>query len=71
MKSIKNTDIESTDWREKLENHLKNEDFFHVDSFPYVILNIKKYYLDIRTLLNCLKIETNYEVSTTRFNILT
>ena len=36
MNSIKNTDIESV----KLENHLKNEDFFNVAEFPTAILTI-------------------------------
>ena len=40
MKSITNTDIESPEWKLKLENHLKNYDFFAVDSFPNAILNI-------------------------------
>jgi len=40
MKSIQNTDIESPKWKLKLENHLKNNDFFAVDSFPQAILNI-------------------------------
>lgn len=38
--SITNTDIESPEWKQKLEDHLKTEDFFHVDSFPYAILEI-------------------------------
>ena len=41
MTSISNTDIESPEWRLKLENHLKDNDFFAVDSFPYAILEIK------------------------------
>ena len=41
MTSISNTDIESPEWRQKLENHLKAEDFFYVDSFPRAILEIK------------------------------
>ena len=40
MTSIQNTDIESPEWKQKLEDHLKTEDFFHVDSFPYAILEI-------------------------------
>ncbi len=40
MNSITNTDIESPEWKLKLENHLKNEDFFAVDSFPQVTLEI-------------------------------
>jgi len=42
MTSIKNTDIESPEWKQKLEGHLKAEDFFHTDSFPYAILEIKR-----------------------------
>ena len=42
MNSIENTDIESPEWKQKLDNHLKDEDFFHTDSFPYAILDIKK-----------------------------
>ena len=41
MASITNTDIESPEWKLKLENHLKNDDFFYVDSFPQAILEIK------------------------------
>ena len=42
MTSIENTDIESPEYRIKLENHLKSSDFFNVDSFPQAILEIKK-----------------------------
>ena len=42
MTSIMNTDLESPDLKLKLENHLKSEDFFNVDSFPHAILEIKK-----------------------------
>ena len=41
MTSITNTDIESPEWKQKLENHLKSEDFFHADTFPHAILEIK------------------------------
>ena len=41
MASISNTDIESPEWKQKLEEHLKSEDFFHTDSFPHAILEIK------------------------------
>ena len=34
MNSIINTDIESPEWKLKLENHLKNEDFFDVEEHP-------------------------------------
>ena len=42
MTSIQNTDIESLEWKQKLENHLRAEDFFHTDSFPNAILEIKR-----------------------------
>jgi len=41
MISINNTDIESPEWKEKLERHLMAKDFFSVDSFPNAILEIK------------------------------
>ena len=41
MASISNTDIESPEWKQKLEDHLKSADFFHTDSFPHAILEIK------------------------------
>ena len=41
MASISNTDIESPEWKQKLEDHLESEDFFHTDSFPHAILEIK------------------------------
>lgn len=34
MNSIQNSDVESDEYRAKLEGHLKSPDFFHVDSFP-------------------------------------
>ena len=40
MSSITNTDIESPEWKLKLENHLKNKDFFAVDSFSQATLKI-------------------------------
>jgi len=43
MTSISNTDIESPEWKLKLEDHLKSEDFFNVDSFPHAILEIKEH----------------------------
>ncbi len=42
MHSIANRDIESAEWRLKFESHLKNEDFFYVDSFPTSHLNFSK-----------------------------
>ena len=44
MTSIQNTDIESPEWKQKLEDHLKAEDFFHTDSFPHAILEIKNHH---------------------------
>ena len=43
MTSIQNTDIESLEWKEKLEKHLMAEDFFFADSFPNAILEIKNH----------------------------
>ena len=40
MASITNTDIEYPGWKQNLEDHLKSEDFFHVDSFTYAVLEI-------------------------------
>lgn len=45
MKSISNTDLEDASYRQKLENHLKSEDFFSVDKYPeskFVITSIEK-----------------------------
>ena len=44
MTSINNTDIESPEWKKKLENHLMAEDFFFADSFPHTILEIKNHH---------------------------
>ena len=41
MTSIQNTDIESREWKEKLEKHLMAEDFFFANSFPHANLEIK------------------------------
>jgi polyisoprenoid-binding protein YceI len=41
MTSIKNTDLDAGS-KEKLEGHLKSQDFFNVAEFPTAILNIKK-----------------------------
>ena len=43
MTSIQNTDIESPEWKEKLEKHLMAEDFFFADSFPHAVLEIKNH----------------------------
>jgi len=47
MTSINNTDIESPEWREKLEKHLMTKDFFFVDSFPNAILEIKNHHQSV------------------------
>ena len=40
MNTITNTDIESEKYREKLNNHLKDEDFFNVKEFEYATIKI-------------------------------
>ena len=47
MTSINNTDIESPEWKKKLEDHLMAEDFFFVDSFPHANLEIKNHHQTI------------------------
>ena len=42
MPTIKVTDIESEEWNKKLEDHLKNEDFFNVVKFPVSSFTIKE-----------------------------
>ena len=42
MTSINNTDIESEEYREKLNGHLKNEDFFNVEDFPLATITITR-----------------------------
>jgi polyisoprenoid-binding protein YceI len=41
MLSIMNEDIESPQWRKKLEDHLKSADFFNVSTFPEGTFAIK------------------------------
>ncbi len=42
MKSIANTDLEDQEYKNKLEGHLKSDDFFGVEKFPKATLVIKK-----------------------------
>ena len=42
MITIRNKDITNEQYRGYLEEHLKSEDFFHVDSFPSAHLTIKE-----------------------------
>jgi polyisoprenoid-binding protein YceI len=42
MSSIKNNDIESDKWRNKLETHLKSDDFFNIETFPKSTFTIKE-----------------------------
>jgi polyisoprenoid-binding protein YceI len=42
MKSIKNLDVKSDEWRAKLEKHLKSDDFFMVKKFPITTFKILK-----------------------------
>lgn len=46
MNTIKCTDIESPTYATKLENHLKNNDFFAVDKYPESTLEITKVIFD-------------------------
>lgn len=43
MKTISNSDIEDADTRAKLVGHLKSDDFFSVEKFPYAEINIKQF----------------------------
>ena len=40
MNSISSTDMDTKDAREGLDNHLKNEDFFEVETYPTATLKI-------------------------------
>lgn len=40
LASIVNLDIKSSKWRNKLENHLRSEDFFSTDEFPTATFEI-------------------------------
>jgi len=40
MTSLLNQDLEDEKWNTKLVNHLKSEDFFHVEQFPTATLKI-------------------------------
>jgi len=40
MTSISNTDIESEEYRAKLDGHLKSKDFFNVEQFPLATITI-------------------------------
>ena len=42
MTSISNTDIESEEYRAKLDGHLKSKDFFNVEQFPLSTITITK-----------------------------
>tara|TARA_Y100000994_G_scaffold71328_1_gene58394 strand:- start:222 stop:821 length:600 start_codon:yes stop_codon:yes gene_type:complete len=61
MQTITNEDISDLKYRGYLVNHLKNEDFFSVDSFPYARLDILKHLevsdeykkLGFNTLVEC------------------
>jgi len=46
MTSIKDLDIDSEKFRDKLETHLKSADFFNVEKFPEARLSIDKVTLD-------------------------
>lgn len=40
MNSIKNTDIENDEYSQKLDGHLKSDDFFGVENYPKAVLVI-------------------------------
>jgi polyisoprenoid-binding protein YceI len=42
LTSIINTDLESPEWNKKLVDHLKSEDFFHVEKYPNATFTIKE-----------------------------
>src|SRR5690606_11725456 len=42
MTSIVNEDVESDEWRKKLEDHLKSDDFFSVTTFPTASFELTK-----------------------------
>ena len=46
MNSIKCTDIESPEYAEKLENHLKDDDFFGTEKFPTASFSFTKVIFD-------------------------
>jgi polyisoprenoid-binding protein YceI len=46
MSTISNTDIENDEYKQKLEGHLKSDDFFGVENFPKSTLVIKKVKLE-------------------------
>ena len=43
MSTIVNTDISREGSKKKLEDHLKNEDFFYVSKFPFANLKVKSF----------------------------
>lgn len=45
MNSIDNTDIKEEKYSKKLEDHLKDEDFFNVEKYPVSFLKIKELFL--------------------------
>ncbi|MAV64607.1 MAG: YceI family protein [Pelagibacteraceae bacterium TMED124] len=44
MNTIKVLDIENYEWNKKLENHLKDDDFFSVEKYPFASFEINKTY---------------------------
>lgn len=41
LNTIDNQDIESPEWKAKLENHLKSDDFFSVSEYPKATFTVK------------------------------
>jgi polyisoprenoid-binding protein YceI len=42
MKTITDEDLPAGEWKDKLENHLKSDDFFGVQSYPEAVLVLKE-----------------------------
>lgn len=43
MTTIVNRDVESAEWKKKLEDHLKSDDFFNIAKFPTAEFKLKEF----------------------------
>lgn len=59
MSSIANTDIKDAEYRDKLINHLKSDDFFGVEKFPTATFKITK----VQPIANAAAGQPNYTVT--------